>query len=155
MLTNIRYILITASRDKVFIGLLIGLVAATLISRAMGYTALLEPEQMTMTFSAASARMILAVGLIVFVCFHVRHAFDSKEIDVLLEQAYSGELDRLMAAGDTTTARQVAQIAASQVDSDSIQRILAALGDTAETVATAGTDEAQDTDDTATDQKQD
>lgn len=89
MWTNIRYILMTAVRDRLFVGLLIGLVAAALISRAMGYTALLEPEQMTLSFSAASARMILAVGLIVFVCFHVRHAFDSREIDVLLSRPIS------------------------------------------------------------------
>ncbi len=89
MWTNIRYILITAGRDRLFVGLIAGLIAAGLIARAMGYTAMLEPEQMTLTFSAAAARMILAVGLIVFVCFHVRHAFDSKEIDVLLSRPIS------------------------------------------------------------------
>lgn len=89
MWTNIRYILITAVRDRLFIGLLVALIVAALISRAMGYTALLEPQQMTLTFSAAAARMILAVGMIVFVCFHVRHAFDSKEIDVLLSRPIS------------------------------------------------------------------
>lgn len=89
MLTNIRYILITAVRDRLFIGLLMGMIVAALISRAMGYTAMLEPEQMTLTFTAASARMILAIGLIVFVCFHVRHAFESKEIDVLLSRPIS------------------------------------------------------------------
>lgn len=89
MWTNIRYILITAGRDRLFVGLLFGLVAAGFIASAMGQTAMLEPEQMTLTFSAAGARMILAVGLIVFVCFHVRHAFDSKEIDVLLSRPIS------------------------------------------------------------------
>jgi ABC-type transport system involved in multi-copper enzyme maturation permease subunit len=89
MWTNIRYILITAVRDRLFFGLLAALVLAALISRAMGYTAMLEPEQMTVTLNAAISRMILAVGLIVFVCFHVRHAFDSKEIDVLLSRPIS------------------------------------------------------------------
>ncbi len=89
MWTNIRYILITAVRDRLFVGLLGALVLAAVISRAMGYTAMLEPEQMTLTLSAAISRMILAVGLIVFVCFHVRHAFDSKEIDVLLSRPIS------------------------------------------------------------------
>lgn len=89
MWTNIRYILITAVRDRLFVGLLGALVLAAVISRAMGYTAMLEPEQMTLTLSAAMSRMILAVGLIVFVCFHVRHAFDSKEIDVLLSRPIS------------------------------------------------------------------
>lgn len=89
MLTNIRYILITAIRDRLFIGLLAAMILAALVSSAMGYTALLEQEQMTLTLSAASIRMILAVGVIVFVCFHVRQAFETKEIDVLLSRPIS------------------------------------------------------------------
>lgn len=89
MWTNIRYILITAVRDRLFAGLLGGLIAAAFICYSMGSTAMLEPQQMTITLSAAVSRMILAVGLIVFVCFHVRHAFDSKEIDVLLSRPIS------------------------------------------------------------------
>lgn len=89
MLTNIKYILLTAIRDRLFIGLLIGLIFAALVSHAMGSTALLEPEQMTLSFTAAAFRLILAVGLIVFVCFHLRHAFESKEIDVLLSRPIS------------------------------------------------------------------
>jgi ABC-type transport system involved in multi-copper enzyme maturation permease subunit len=52
-------------------------------------TAMLEPEQMTLTFAAGGMRMILAIGLIVFVCFHIRHAFESREIDVLLSRPIS------------------------------------------------------------------
>lgn len=89
MWTNIRYILLTAVRDWLFIGLFLGVVAAAAISASLGGTALLEPEQMILTFSAASARVILMVGLIVFICFHIRHAFDSKEIDVLLSRPIS------------------------------------------------------------------
>lgn len=89
MLTNIRYILLTAVRDWLFIGLFLGVVAAASISASLGGTALLEPQQMILTFSAASARVILMVGLIVFICFHIRHAFDSKEIDVLLSRPIS------------------------------------------------------------------
>lgn len=89
MWTNIRYILITAVRDRLFVGLLSGLLAASFICYSMGGTAMLEPQQMTITLTAAVSRMILAVGIIVFVCFHVRHAFDSKEIDVLLSRPIS------------------------------------------------------------------
>lgn len=89
MWTNIRYILMTAVRDRLFVGLLGGLLLAAFICRAMGYTAMLEPQQMTLTLTGAVSRMMLAVGVIVFVCFHVRHAFDSKEIDVLLSRPIS------------------------------------------------------------------
>ncbi len=89
MLTNVRYILITAVRDRLFVWLCFSIILAIYISYAMGGTALLEPEQMTIAFSAAASRVILVIGLIVFVCFHVKHAFDSKEIDVLLSRPIS------------------------------------------------------------------
>lgn len=89
MITNIKYILLTALRDWLFVALLFGVSLATAISIAMGGTALLEPEQMTLAFSAASARAILMIGLIVFVCFHIRSGFDTKEIDVMLSRPIS------------------------------------------------------------------
>jgi hypothetical protein len=89
MLTNIRYILITALRDWLFIGLVAVILCATLISAVLGSTAFLEEKQMTVTFAAGSSRLIMMVGLIVFVCFHIRHAFDTKEIDVILSRPIS------------------------------------------------------------------
>jgi ABC-type transport system involved in multi-copper enzyme maturation permease subunit len=89
MLTNVRYILITALRDWLFIGLLIGVLCATAISATLGGTAFLEEKEMTITFAAGSSRIILMIGLIVFVCFHIRSAFDTKEIDVILSRPIS------------------------------------------------------------------
>lgn len=89
MLTNIRYILITALRDWLFIGLLLGILVATGISATLGSTAFIEEKEMTLTFASASARIILMAGLIVFVCFHIRNAFDTKEIDVILSRPIS------------------------------------------------------------------
>lgn len=89
MLTNIRYVLITAIRDRLFVGLFLGVIGAALVSSFMGGTAMIEPEQMTLAFSAAAARFILVIGLIVFTCFHLRSAFDTKEVDVLLSRPIS------------------------------------------------------------------
>ncbi len=89
MLTNIRYILITALRDWLFIGLLASILFATAISATLGSTAFLEEREMTITFAAGASRIILMVGLIVFVCFHIRNAFDTKEIDVILSRPIS------------------------------------------------------------------
>lgn len=89
MLTNIRYVLLTAIRDRLFFGLLVGILAAAYISSVLGSTAMLEPEQMTLSFTAASARIIIMVGIIVFIGFHMRNAFDAKEIDVLLSRPIS------------------------------------------------------------------
>jgi hypothetical protein len=89
MLTNIRYILITALRDWLFLGLMIGVLFATGISAILGGTAFLEEQEMTLTFASGAARVILMIGLIVFVCFHIRNAFDTKEIDVILSRPIS------------------------------------------------------------------
>jgi len=89
MFTNIRYIMITALRDWLFIGLLAGILLATMISATLGSTAFLEEKEMTITFAAGSSRLILIIGLIVFVCFHIRNAFDTKEIDVILSRPIS------------------------------------------------------------------
>jgi ABC-type transport system involved in multi-copper enzyme maturation permease subunit len=89
MLTNIRYILLTALRDWLFIGLFIGVLVATWISAVLGGTAFLEEQEMTITFASGAARIILMIGLIVFVCFHIRSAFDTKEIDVILSRPIS------------------------------------------------------------------
>ena len=89
MFTNIRYILITALRDWLFIGLLAGVICSTAISAMLGGTAFLEEREMTITFAAGAARVILMTGLIVFVCFHIRNAFETKEIDVILSRPIS------------------------------------------------------------------
>lgn len=89
MLTNIRYILITALRDWLFVGLLAGTVFASVIAAILGSTAFLEEHEMTLTYTAGSARIILMVGMIIFTCFHIRSAFDTKEIDVILSRPIS------------------------------------------------------------------
>jgi len=87
--SNIRYVLLTAMRDRLFLGLLAGILIAAYISGVLGSTAMLEPEQMTLSFAAASARVIIMIGMIVFIGFHMRNAFDAKEIDVLLSRPIS------------------------------------------------------------------
>jgi hypothetical protein len=89
MLTNIRYILITALRDWFFLGLFCGVIFAALISATLGSTAFIEEKEMTISYAAGSCRLILMVGLIVFVCFHIRSAFDTKEVDVILSRPIS------------------------------------------------------------------
>ena len=89
MFSNIRYVLLTATRDRLFFGLLISVLAAAYISSVLGSTALLEAEQMSLAFTAASARVIVMIGLIVFIAFHMKNAFDAREIDVLLSRPIS------------------------------------------------------------------
>ena len=89
MFSNIRYVLLTATRDRLFLGLLVGIAVAAYISSVLGSTAMIETEQMTLAFTAAAARVIIMVGVIVFIGFHMRNAFDAREIDVLLSRPIS------------------------------------------------------------------
>lgn len=86
MLTTIRYILLTALRDRLFVGMMLGVVFATYVASVLGSTAMVENQEMTVSLSAFSARLIVMVGMMVFVSFHLRHAFDTKEMDVLLSR---------------------------------------------------------------------
>lgn len=89
MLTTIRYIFLTAVRDWLFIGLFLALLAAVGVSSFLGGTALVEEEQMKIAFISGSTRIVLIIGLITFVCFHVRRAFDNREIELILSKPIS------------------------------------------------------------------
>lgn len=87
--TIIRYTLLTALRDWLFIGLFIVVSAAIAISMFLASTALVEQQQMAIAYAAGSSRLIVIGGLIIFVSFHVRRLFDSREIEVMLSRPIS------------------------------------------------------------------
>lgn len=89
MLTTIRYILLTARRDWFFLGLVGAIALAASISYFLGGTALVEQGQMALTYMAGAARAIVNLGLVIFVCFHVRRAFENREIEVMLTRPIS------------------------------------------------------------------
>jgi hypothetical protein len=62
---------------------------ATIVSSALGSTALVEKDLMTTSYLAGASRFIIIIGLILFVCFHVRRLFDNKEIEVILSRPIS------------------------------------------------------------------
>jgi len=85
----IRYVLLTAVRDWLFIGLFAILIFACTISLFLGSTALSEQSSMQLVFLASSTRMILVVGMILFICFHIRRSFENREIDFLISRPIS------------------------------------------------------------------
>lgn len=89
MLITAKYIILTAVRDWLFPGIFLALTAGFLLAAFLGDNALVEPEQMKIVYVAGISRIILNVGLIVFVCFHVRRMFESREIEVFLSRPIS------------------------------------------------------------------
>ncbi len=89
MIPIIRYTLLTALRDRLFIGLFIAVFCAVAIAFFLGSTALTEQNQMTLAYAAGAARMTVIVGLVLFICFHVRRSFENKEIELILSRPIS------------------------------------------------------------------
>src|SRR5690606_28211646 len=85
----LKYILLTAVRDRLYVGLFIILIAAFGISSLLGSTALVEKEQMSIVYIAGSSRMILIIGIILFVCFHIKRSFENKEVVFVLSKPIS------------------------------------------------------------------
>ncbi|MBL6664787.1 MAG: hypothetical protein ISQ34_02980 [Rickettsiales bacterium] len=91
MKSILKYILLSAIRDKFYIGLLITLGASFGLSIFLGSSALVEQQQMTASFIAGSSRVILAIGMILFVCLNIHRAFENKEVEFIISKAISRE----------------------------------------------------------------
>ena len=55
----------------------------------LGSNALSEEYQMQIAFIAGSTRLILAIGMILFICFHIRRSFENKEVDFIISRPIS------------------------------------------------------------------
>lgn len=89
MKTIIRYTLLTALRDLLFIGLMAMVLIAYALSSFVGSTAMVEEAHTSLAYFAGSSRFVLVIGLVVFVCFHVRRAFENREIESILSKPVS------------------------------------------------------------------
>ncbi len=85
----LKYILLTAIRDRLYVGMFIILLAALGISSIVGGTALVEQSQATIVYVAGSGRLIFTIGMILFVCFYVRRTFENREVEFVLSKSIS------------------------------------------------------------------
>lgn len=91
MKSILKYILLTGIRDRLYLGLFITLIASFSIAIFLGSTALAEQQQTTAAYIAGSSRVILAIGMILFVCLNLNRAFENKEVEFILSKAISRE----------------------------------------------------------------
>lgn len=85
----VKYVLVAALRDKLMLSLVIVLVVGASLATFMGSSAIIEKDQFTVIFAAAGLRMVTIFGLVLFVIFFIRRAFESKEIEYLLSRPVS------------------------------------------------------------------
>ena len=85
----LKYILKNGVRDRLYIGLFVSLIITFGVSVFLGSTMLVEQQATTVVFIAGSSRVILAVGMILFVCISINRAFENKEVEFILSKAIS------------------------------------------------------------------
>lgn len=91
MKSILKYILKNGLRDRLYLGLLITLIVSFSISIFLGSTMIVEQQQSTTAYIAGSARAILAIGMILFVCLSINRAFENKEVEFILSKSISRE----------------------------------------------------------------
>jgi hypothetical protein len=92
MFKNIlKYIVLTALRDWFFTALMLGVFGIFGISTLLGFVAQTEQIQMQLSVFAGTSRLLLAIGMIVFICFYIARSFENKEISFILSKDISRE----------------------------------------------------------------
>lgn len=88
-LTLLRYMLLTAARDRLFLSLpvMLALTAALVIFLSSG--AIIEQREMAAALLGAGCRVLVVLGMVLFVCFHVRQAMQGGEIAFILSRPLS------------------------------------------------------------------
>ena len=91
MQSILKYILKNGLRDRLYLGVFISLIVAFGISIFLGSTMLVEQRQSTAAYIAGSSRIIIVLGMILFVCLTITRAFENKEIDFILSKSIARE----------------------------------------------------------------
>lgn len=80
----IEYIILTASRDKLFIGILLLVLSAIGLGSFIGNSSVVEQVQSVTAIVGGTAAYLIILGLTVFACFHIKRSFENKEIELFL-----------------------------------------------------------------------
>ncbi len=87
--TLVAYIVTTALRDRLFLAFLVLTALAASMAVFIGSTAVVEKRELAVVYVATATRLILIAGLVLFVCFHVRRSFESREVELMLSRPIS------------------------------------------------------------------
>lgn len=89
MFKQVRYILLTAQRDKLFFALAASILAAVTLAIFLGSNSVSEQSETSMVFAASVLRVVLMLGLTIFTAFSINRFFDNREIDLMLVRPVS------------------------------------------------------------------
>lgn len=86
VLPTLRYILLVARRDRLFVAMGFVILIAAGLSAVLGSAALVEQSEMALSFTGAAARLILVLGLAVYVPISVHKLAESGELSLILSR---------------------------------------------------------------------
>lgn len=86
VLPTLRYIVLVARRDRLFAALCLAILLAAGLSAVLGSAALVEQTEMALSFTGAAARLILVLGLAVFVPFSLHRLIETGELSLILSR---------------------------------------------------------------------
>ncbi len=89
MIATLRFVLLTAVRDRLFAGLFTMVAAGFAMAIYLGDAALVEKGQTTVVYAGGASRTLLILGLIVFQAFHIQRLYETREIEAILSRAIS------------------------------------------------------------------
>jgi hypothetical protein len=89
LVATFRYVLVTAIRDRMALALLVAQLAVLSAAELMGAAALAEGRETGLAIAGGGLRLVMALGLITFVCFHTRRMEETREIEVILTRPIS------------------------------------------------------------------
>lgn len=85
----VSYVLTAAIRDRLLITLLLMIAGGAGLGVFLGAAAITEQESFSTVFGAGGLRFLGVAGVVLFVCFYMRRAFDSKEVEFMLSRPIS------------------------------------------------------------------
>jgi hypothetical protein len=89
MRPTIRLVLLTAARDRLFVSAYGALAAALALSAYIGGWSVFEPAETAVVYAAGGVRIVLALGLAIFVAVHIERLYSTREIEAILSRAIS------------------------------------------------------------------
>ena len=84
-----RYLVLTALRDRLFGTLVVLLALIAILGAFLGDGAVVEAQASRLAFAGMAVRAVLMLGIILFVTFHVRRTYESREVEMMLSRPIS------------------------------------------------------------------
>jgi hypothetical protein len=82
----VKYVLTAALRDRLMLVLALMVVVGGALSVFLGSSAVIEEDSFALVFAATGLRFAGTIGLILFIVFYIRRAFESRDIEFLLSR---------------------------------------------------------------------